>query len=47
MANLTGLSRVSVSNILLNLASEGIIDKDEGFVIIIDMNRLSNYLLEN
>ncbi|MCQ1530183.1 Crp/Fnr family transcriptional regulator [Lutispora saccharofermentans] len=47
MASLTGLSRVSVSNILLNLASKGIIDKDEGFVIIIDMNRLSNYLLEN
>ncbi len=47
MANLAGLSRVSVSNILLNLTSEGIIDKEDGFVVIKDLDALSNYLFEN
>ena len=34
MAHLTGLSRVSVSNILLDLTAEGIIEKHEGYLII-------------
>lgn len=46
MANITGLSRVSVSNIMLKLTSEGIIDKQDGFIVIKNMSSLNNYLLE-
>lgn len=44
MANLTGLSRVSVSNILLNLTAEGIIDKEDGYIVINDISLLHSLL---
>lgn len=48
LADLTGLSRVSVSNILLDMTSQGILEKDkgDGFTIIRDLNALQKAMDE-
>ena len=40
MADLTGLSRVTVSNIMSDLISDGIISKKKGFITIKDIEKL-------
>lgn len=40
MADITGLSRVSVSNIFLGLMAEGILEKEEGYLVIRDKSGL-------
>ncbi len=47
MANLTGLSRVSVSNIFLRMTADGIIDKKDGYLVIKDLKILNEWLSEN
>ena len=47
MASLTGLSRVSVSKILSDFKTRGIIDKRQGNIIIPDVDALYKMLLEN
>ena len=44
MAHLTGLSRVSVSNILLDLTADGIIEKQEGYLIIKNIDFLKSFI---
>lgn len=46
MAYQTGLSRVSVSNIFLSLANEGLIEKENGYLIIKDLEALKEYLIK-
>lgn len=46
MANLTGLSRVRVSQILSDLISDGIIEKKDGYLIVKDLEPIINYVLE-
>ncbi len=46
MADLTGLSRVTVSNILSALTAEGILGKQDGFLIIKNLNAVHQYLME-
>ncbi|MFV0362122.1 MAG: Crp/Fnr family transcriptional regulator [Suipraeoptans sp.] len=47
MAHLTGLSRVSVSNIFINLTKRGLIEKENGYLIIKDIHLLENYLIND
>ncbi len=47
MASLTGLSRVSVSKILSDFKSRGIIDKRNGSIFIPNIDELYRVLLEN
>lgn len=47
MADITGLSRVSVSNIFIELMSEGILEKEEGFLVIRDKTRLYEKCLKS
>lgn len=44
MGSLTGLSRVSVSNIISDLTSKGIIRKEQGYVIIKDFDSILDFL---
>ncbi len=44
MANLTGLSRVSVSNIILRLTEEGFISKQDGYFVVNEPERLEEFL---
>ena len=44
MGSLTGLSRVSVSNIISDLTSKGIIKKEQGYVIIKDFDSILDFL---
>ncbi len=44
MANLTGLSRVSVSNIISDLHSKGILKKMNGYLLIKDIEAIMSYL---
>jgi CRP-like cAMP-binding protein len=44
MANLTGSCRVTVTNILRYLSNENIIKKENGYVIITDIDKLYRYL---
>ncbi len=44
MGSLTGLSRVSVSNIISDLTSKGIIKKENGYLIIKDIDSILDYL---
>ncbi len=44
MGSLTGLSRVSVSNIISDLTSKGIIRKEQGYVIIRDFDSILDFL---
>ncbi|MEA4847973.1 MAG: Crp/Fnr family transcriptional regulator [Clostridiaceae bacterium] len=44
MGSLTGLSRVSVSNIISHLTSRGIIRKEGGYMIIKDFDSILSYL---
>lgn len=44
MGSLTGISRVSVSNILSDLTSRGILEKENGYLIIKDINSILGYL---
>ncbi len=44
MANLTGLSRVSVSNILSDLQSKGILKKMDGYLLIKEIDSIMTYL---
>jgi len=44
MANLTGLCRVTVTNVFRSLSKENIIDKENGFVIVKDIDKLYRYL---
>lgn len=44
MGSLKGLSRVSVSNIISDLTSKGIIKKENGYLIIKDMDAILDYL---
>jgi len=44
MAHLTGLSRVSVSNILLSLTAQGILDKEDGYIVINDISLLHSLI---
>lgn len=46
MAYQTGLSRVSVSNIFLNLANENLIEKEHGYLIIKDISALKEYMIQ-
>ena len=46
MANLTGSCRVTVTNIFRCLKRENIIDKEEGFIIVKDLDKLYHYLNE-
>lgn len=45
MADLTGLSRVSVSNIFTQLTNDGVIAKNDGYLVIHDMDALLHYFL--
>ncbi len=45
LADQTGLSRVSISNIFLSLASKGYIEKEDGFLVIKDFSALEKYLI--
>jgi len=47
MANLTGLSRVSVSNIISDMGSQGILKKEDGYLIIKDIYSILSYVAEN
>jgi len=40
MANLTGLSRVAVSNVMSELLNEKILEKRDGFIVINDIHKL-------
>lgn len=44
MAHQAGLSRVSVSNIFLDLTNQGLITKEKGYLIIKDIHALQEYL---
>lgn len=44
MADLTGLSRVSVSNIISDLQSKGILEKMDGYLLIKDIETIMTYL---
>jgi hypothetical protein len=44
MANLTGLSRVSVSNIISDLQSKSILKKMDGYLLIKDIETIMTYL---
>ena len=44
MANLTGLCRVSVTNIFLNMAHNGVLQKEGGYFIIMQLDKLYGYL---
>lgn len=46
MAYQTGLSRVSISNIFLNLTNKGYLTKDQGYLVIQDLNGLREYLMQ-
>lgn len=46
MADLTGLSRVTVSNILSSMTCKGIIEKQDGYLIIKNLDAMLQYLLE-
>ena len=47
MASLTGLSRVSVSNIISDLSSRGILKKENGYLIVKDINAILSYIINN
>ena len=47
MAYQTGLSRVSVSNIFLSLTNEGLIEKENGYLIVKDIQALKDYLIKD
>lgn len=47
MGHLTGLSRVSVSNIFSNMAAEGILEKQEGYILVKKLDTLHQYLIDN
>ena len=48
MADLTGLSRVSVSNIMLEMTADGFIEKDtDGYLIVKRLDRLGQLLTES
>ncbi|NLJ79260.1 MAG: Crp/Fnr family transcriptional regulator [Tissierellia bacterium] len=42
MANLTGLNRVTVSNIMSSLTTMGLISKADGYMVIEDINKLND-----
>ena len=42
MANLTGLNRVTVSNIMSSLTTMGLISKVDGYMVIEDVNKLNS-----
>lgn len=44
MANLTGLCRVTVSNVFRSLSKENMIGRENGFVIVKDVDELYRYL---
>jgi len=44
MASLTRLSRVSVSNIISDLTSKGILVKENGYLIVKDLDSILNYI---
>jgi len=44
LAYQTGLSRVSVSNIFLDLTKQGLIEKEKGYLVIKDIQLLQEYL---
>lgn len=44
MASLTGLCRVSVTNIFLNMTSNGVLQKEGGYYIIKQLDKLYGYL---
>lgn len=46
MADLTGLSRVTVSNILSSMTCKGIIEKKDGYLIVKNLDSVLQYLLE-
>lgn len=46
MGSLTGISRVSVSNIISDLTSQGILKKENGYVVIKDINSILDYLVD-
>lgn len=45
MAYQTGLSRVSISNIFLTLTNKGYLTKDQGYLVVQDLDGLQEYLL--
>jgi CRP-like cAMP-binding protein len=44
MANLTGLSRVSVSQIISNLTKDGILQKEKGYYIVRNLESIVQYI---